>query len=101
LRRAVSISTRTGSAGSSIRRRRLGCGPDQLADDERDIGPGKNGIDVLSEIDTQWDVIDIPEYGSGTVLSDKTIEYPPGDRGGIITSIRNCYPCHLTNLRIV
>jgi hypothetical protein len=70
-------------------------------DDDRDIGPGKDGIDVLSEIDTQWDVIDIPEYGSGAVMSDKTIEYSPGDRGGIISPIRNCYPCHLTNPQIL
>jgi hypothetical protein len=55
---------------------------------------------VFSKIDAQWDVIDIPEYGADTVMSDKTIEYPPGNPSGIISPIGNLYPRHLRNLRI-
>ena len=65
------------------------------------MGPSKDGIDVFSKIDAQRDVIYIPEYGAETVMSDKAIEYPPCDPSGIISPIRNCYPRHLTNLRLV
>jgi hypothetical protein len=70
-------------------------------DDKSNICLSKYAIYVFSEIDANWDVIDIPKYRISTIISDKTIEYPPGNPGGIISPIGNCYPCHFKNLRIV
>ena len=59
-----------------------------FADDhEGDIRLSKYAIDVFSEIDTQRDVIDIPEYRITAVMSHETIEYPPRDCGRIISPI--------------
>src|SRR5262249_34278901 len=48
-------------------------------DDKSNICLSEYVIDVFPEIDTNWDVINIPKYRIGTVTSDKTIKYPPGD----------------------
>jgi len=61
---------------------------------KRDVGLGKDGIDVFTEIDTQWDIVDIPKYRITAITSHKTIEYPPGNGGGIISPIGNRYPRH-------
>src|SRR6516165_1433470 len=74
-----------------------------FADDhERDIGLSEHAIDVFAEVDAQRYAVDIPKHGTGPITSCKTIEYPPRDRGGIVSPVGNCYPRHLgLNLRIV
>ena len=56
---------------------------------------------MVSEIDAKWDVVDISKYRIAAIMSDKTIEYPPGNPSGIVSPIGNCYPRHLLNLWIV
>jgi hypothetical protein len=65
----------------------LRSGPTFADDDERDIGLSKDGIDVFAKIYANRDVIDVQKYGANSVMSYKTIEYPPGDRGGIVSPI--------------
>jgi hypothetical protein len=48
-------------------------------DDKSNICLSKYTIDVFSEIDANRNVIDIPKYSLGAIMSNKTIKYPPGE----------------------
>ena len=43
--------------------------PTLADDDERDVGFGKHGIDVLAKVDSHRDIVDIPKYGIATIMS--------------------------------